>query len=131
MDSSLDWRRRVAGEFDCAVSEVIGSLISDGYSLFAAANILGISSHTLKSECQRIGLEFKRYQQSPDRKKHSLVNHQKNTRFIEYAGERLHLSEWARRLNMGHHTIIYRLDVMGLSTHDAFTRPVCKHNHAR
>lgn len=129
MKRHQDWRRRVSSQFEGTVTEIIKSLKMDGYSLTAAASILEISPHTLKSECDRTGIEFKRYQQSPGRKKHVFVKHPPTMRMLEHDGVVLHLSGWARKLNIEHTTLAYRLDVMKLSVKDALTRPVCKHNH--
>ncbi len=118
------WRLRVAKEFECPINDVIEGLRADGYSIFTAAKIMEISPNTLKRHCDRHGITFKRYQQSPGRKKHVVTRPTRAPRILEHKGERLAITEWARRTGLGHSTIIYRLDKMKLSVAEALTRPV-------
>lgn len=118
------WRIRAAKEFEAPINQVIEGLRADGYSLDAAAKIINISPHTLKRHCERHGIAFIRYQQSPDRKKHEITRPTRPPRILEHDGVRLTISQWARRTGINRTTIKYRLDNKGLSVAEALTQPV-------
>jgi hypothetical protein len=50
----------------------------------------------------------------------------RNNRFIEFNGEVLTLSEWARKIGVHHVTIISRIDVRGWTIERALTTPARK-----
>ena len=126
MNDSHMWRVRVAREFEAPVNDVITGLRDDGYSIYASAHILGISPHTLKDHCTRVGIDFERYAQSPDRKRHERHKTPKRHRMIEYNGESMMLIDWSRRTGIPRETIAYRIDRCGWSVARALTVKVWK-----
>ncbi len=118
------WRLRVAKEFEAPINDVIKGLRADGYSIDAAAKIMSISPHTLKKHCDHHNIVFKRYQQSPGRKKHVMTKPTRSPRVLDHDGAQLTISQWADRTGINRTTIKYRIDRMGLSVAEALTLPV-------
>jgi hypothetical protein len=51
-------------------------------------------------------------------------NNKTNSRLIEYNGETLSISQWARRLQCTPRNIVYRIEVRGMSEQEAVSTPV-------
>lgn len=121
---SQNWRARVAAEFGQPLNSLIQGFKDAGHSVNSTAQIIGISPHTLRRHCERVGIEFERGVQRPDRLPKPAMVIQPNMRMLTFDGQTLHLREWERRTGINHTTIIHRLDKMGWSVERALTQPV-------
>lgn len=108
--SNTTWLADLAAEMQRPANDVIRELLAT-YSTFAAANIIGVSQHTLRRHCERAGIELQPGKRSPDRKPHrtGYVNHR--TRLLEVGGVSLPLAEWARLTGIARGTIRMRLEL--------------------
>lgn len=120
---SQNWRARVAAEFGQPLSDIIEGFKDAGHSINSTAQIIGISHHTLRRHCERVGIEFERGVQRPDRLPKPALVIQPKMRMLTFSGQTLHLREWERRTGINHTTIIHRLDKMGWSVDRALTQP--------
>lgn len=108
--SNRTWLSDLATEMQQPANEVIRELLTT-YSTQGAANIVGVSHHTLRRHCERAGIPLQRYKQSPDRKKVESVAINRRSRVLEVNGVSLTVSEWSRRSGIARGTIRMRLEL--------------------
>lgn len=110
--SNQNWLANLAKEMERPAGEVIRELL-ETRSTQGAANILGISYHTLRAYCERHSIPRVRYRHDPDRKKVESVAINARSHVLEYGGESLTLAQWSRKTGIAQSTLRLRLSRLG------------------
>lgn len=119
----LEWRKRVAKDFDGSVKSVATDLLKT-YSINSAASIMGISPHTLRRFVARENISFEHKKQPPDRKPYVAKKPHTRVRLLTLNGVTKPLGQWAEHLGVERSSISYRLDRMKMSVEQALTIPL-------
>lgn len=119
---SLHWRSRVLREFNASsVRELLQWMKDQGHSVARTAQLLGVAHATIRDEAKRLRVEFPHNRKPSGRV--GFKDH-RNTRYLDYAGERVSMNELARRSGIQRTTIKYRIDVLGWAPEKAANTPL-------